>query len=59
MTRTPTTTTGKNISVDYDVGGGKEDANGSGGCEDAEDDQAEPVDYLENRGYCQVGGRIG
>ena len=43
---------GENTSVDYNVGGGKENADGGGGCEDAEDDQAEPVDNLENRGYC-------
>ena len=52
MTMTMTGAKTKNTSVDYDVGGSEEDPDCGGRSEDAEDDQAEPVDHLkDNRGY--------
>ena len=38
----------RNISVDYDVGGRKEDPDCGGRSEDGEYDQAEPVDHLKD-----------
>ena len=47
----------KNTSVDDNVGGGQEDPDCGGRSEDAEDNQAEPVDHLNNRRHrrdCQA-----
>ena len=51
MTMTMTGAKNKNTSVDYDVGCSQEDPDCGGRSEYAEDDQAQPVDHLKDRGY--------